>query len=173
MARICREPACWRCHHLHPKPSWGHNAGRALALKRDFTQHAKIGGHYNRGPARTVGASLIVAAHTFASATAKHNAHEKAHVRGLRDLENSSVRRPYNVPNISQWGEPTRQGGLPCWRGVLRVMTAATCVALAACIFVNSQVLCLRLTPSLDTGHSLPGAVHTTCTSKSFFSALA
>ena len=52
-------------------------------------------------------------------------------------------------------------------------MTAATSVALAACIFVNSQVLCLLLTPSLDTGQSLPGAVHTTCTSKSFFSALA
>ena len=69
--------------------------------------------------------------------------------------------------------EPTRHGGLPCWRGVLRVMTAATSVALAACIFVNSQVLCLRLMPRLDTGQSFPRAVHTTCTSKSFFSALA
>ena len=40
-------------------------------------------------------------------------------------------------------------------------MTAVTSVALAACNFVNSQVLCLRLTPSLDTGQLLSqGCAH-------------
>ena len=48
-------------------------------------------------------------------------------------------------------------------------MTAVMSVALAACIFVNSQVLCLRLTPSLDTGLILSlGCAHH-LHNKSFF----
>lgn len=40
-------------------------------------------------------------------------------------------------------------------------MTAVMSVASAACNFVNSQVLCLRLTPSLDTGQILSqGCAH-------------
>lgn len=43
MARLCREPACWKYHDVRPRLSWGHDAGRALALRIDFTQDAHWG----------------------------------------------------------------------------------------------------------------------------------